>query len=80
MAEILKIVYVFIILLSLIMVVTSQHKQKNLIFFVSKYKQKRPNFILLLCFFKQIIFSNVKLNACCIQFVSFFIFSIIFNQ
>lgn len=55
-----------------------KYKQKNLIFFVSKYKQKRPTFMLLLCFFKQIIFFNVKLNANCIQFVLLFIFSIIF--
>jgi len=36
--------------------------------------------MLLLCFFKKIFFSKVKLNANCIQFVYLFIFSIIVNQ
>jgi len=56
------------------------YKQKNHIFFVPKYKQKRPTFMLLLYYFKKIIFSKVKLNANCIQFVLFSILSIIINQ
>jgi len=59
---------------------TCAKKYKNDIFFVSKYKQKSQTFMLLLCFFKKIIFSKVKLNANCIQFVLLFIFFIIIIQ
>jgi len=53
------------------------YKQKILIFFVPNYKQKRQTFIIVS---KKNMFFKEKLNAKCIQFVLFFIFSITNNQ